>query len=986
MSRVGRSSAARPPRRGRSRAGKSSEPARARTSVELAASEAPVADRVPRSDAVIKIRGARTHNLRNVDLDLPRNELVVITGPSGSGKSSLAFDTIFAEGQRRYVESLSVAARQFLSQLPKPDVDLIEGLSPAVAISQENRGRNPRSTVGTATEIHDYLRLLFARVGKVYSHRTGRLMQRHSIEDMVDAVMALPEGTRFSILAPVVVDRPGDHADVLEDLRRQGFPRISVDEEVCDPAEVGPLDPERRHTIEVYVDRLKMKDGLRGRVADSIDQAVQLSGGRSKVLTLDGEKLEFSQHHADLAEGVVYPEITPSSFSFNSPEGACPECDGLGSRTVIDPRRIVPDPRRSIAEGAVVPAAARGGHALRKRIEAVIAHLGAHSDAPWADLKEEVKIAILEGTGAEVVPSLGEQPFEGVRPWLERRLREAQGRGAAEESEDAGAVDELSGYLTEERCRACEGQRLRIEARMVRIEGKNIPELSVMPLDELAELVSAWRFEGEEREIAEAVLDQVRKRLAFLVEVGLGYLTLDRTTMTLSGGESQRIRLATQVGAALVGITYILDEPSIGLHQRDNHRLIATLEHLRDLGNSVIVVEHDEATMRAADWIVDMGPGAGVHGGHVVAQGRLDDLLGHERSSTGLYLSGRRKIAVPEKRRRPSGGSIVIKKARGHNLRGLTVRIPLGCLTCVTGVSGSGKSTLVIDTLLPEAARAKGAGSRWGLEHDGIDGLQHLDKVIHVDQSPIGRSARSNPATYTGIFTELRQVWANLPEARVRGYQPPRFSFNVKGGRCEACLGEGVKRIEMHFLPDLFVTCRTCEGRRYNRETLAIRMRGKSIADVLEMTVAEAHEFFVTHKNVRHKLEVLRDVGLGYVRLGQSASTLSGGEAQRIKLARELSKKATGGTLFVLDEPTTGLHFGDVEQLLGVLQRLVDGGNTVVVIEHDLDVIKCADHVIDIGPEGGTGGGMLVASGTPEQVARTDASHTGRFLRGVLEG
>ena len=999
MSRVGRSSAARPPRRGRSRVGKSSPPpegASAREEPATPDDSAPARTSPVRTNAstersrpapgpgapIIRIRGARTHNLAGVDLDLPRNELIVITGPSGSGKSSLAFDTIFAEGQRRYVESLSVAARQFLSQLPKPDADLIDGLSPTVAISQENRGRNPRSTVGTATEIHDYLRLLFARVGKVYSHETGEVMRRHSLEDMVDAVMELPDGARFSVLAPVAVDRPGDHAELLDELRRSGYARVAVDDEVVDLSDIGPLDPDRRHTIEVYVDRLKMKEGLRGRLADSIEQAARLAGGRVKVLPLDGEPLEFSEHHAELETGIVYPEITPSLFSFNSIDGACPACDGLGSRTVLDPRRIVPDPSRSLADGAILPAAGRGGHVLRKRIEAVAAHLGDRLDQPWQALDEEIKIAILEGTGDERVDGL-DGAFEGVRPWLERRLHEAENR-TADDGDEPAAVEELSGYLVEETCRVCEGQRLRLEARMVRVEGKNIHELSVMPLDELRALVASWRFEGEEQEIAEAVLDQVRKRLDFLVEVGLGYLTLARTTMTLSGGESQRIRLATQVGAALVGITYVLDEPSIGLHQRDNHRLIATLEHLRDLGNTVIVVEHDEDTMRAADWIVDMGPGAGRFGGRVVAEGPLDSLLRNEHSVTGLYLSGQRRIEVPAERRRPKGGAIVIKKARGHNLRDLTVRIPLGCLTCVTGVSGSGKSTLVIDTLLPEAARVCGGAPRYGLEHGSIDGLRHIDKVIHVDQSPIGRTARSNPATYTGIFTELRQVYASLNESKMRGYKPPRFSFNVKGGRCEACLGDGVKRIEMHFLPDLYVTCRTCGGRRYNRETLAVRMRGKSIADVLEMSVAEAHEFFVTHKNIRHKLEVLRDVGLGYLTLGQSSTTLSGGEAQRIKLARELSRKATGRTLFILDEPTTGLHFGDVEQLLGVLQRLVDEGNTVVVIEHDLELIKSADHVVDIGPEGGTGGGRLVASGTPEQVARTEGSHTGAFLRRVL--
>jgi excinuclease ABC subunit A len=975
VSRGSRAADAPAQRRGRSRPARAPEPA------PVTASADPIeAFTGPR----IVVRGARTHNLANVDVDLPRDKLVVVTGPSGSGKSSLAFDTVFAEGQRRYVESLSVAARAYLAQLPKPDADLIEGLSPAVAISQSSAARHPRSTVGTVTEIHDYLRLLYARVGEVVSWRSGKPMQRHSIQDMVEAVLALPDDTRLSILAPVVVGRVGDHADLVDDLRRRGFVRVAIDDVVRDLSEPITLDADERHTIEVYVDRLKLKDGIRGRLADSLEIAAGLTGGVVKVLTLEGQVLQFSERYTDFEHELAYPDITPTLFSFNSPAGACPECDGLGVVEVFDPRRIVPDPSLSLAAGAIRALAGRGGAKLRKQLPALAKHLGIGMDTAWRDLPGEAKIAVLEGTG-EPVAELG-GAFEGVRPLLRRRLAELEARAAQDEEsdDDEAPPSEVRAFLGEERCRACEGTRLRLEARMVRVQGKPIHELAAMPLAELRAWIDALELPGESGEVAQVVLDQVRKRLGFLVDVGLHYLTLDRTAVSLSGGESQRIRLATQVGAALVGITYILDEPSIGLHQRDNDRLIAALHRLRDLGNTVIVVEHDEATMRAADWVVDMGPGAGAAGGRVVCAGTPAHVQAHPASVTGAWLSGRASVPVPSQRRRAQAGAVVVKKASGNNLSGVTARFPLGMLTCVTGVSGSGKSTLVIDTLLPEAARVLNGAASVPLPHAGIDGLDLLDKVIHVDQSPIGRSARSNPATYTGIFAELRQTYAQLPEAKIRGYTPARFSFNVKGGRCEACQGEGVRRIEMHFLPDLFVTCQTCNGRRYNRETLAITMRGKSIADVLAMSVAEACDFFVAHPQTRNKLEVLRDVGLGYVALGQSALTLSGGEAQRIKLARELARKATGRTLFILDEPTTGLHFGDVKQLIGVLQRLCDEGNTVVVIEHDLDVIKSADHVIDLGPDGGAGGGKIVATGTPEAVAKSDGGHTSRYLRRVL--
>ncbi|HEY0135041.1 MAG TPA: excinuclease ABC subunit UvrA [Nannocystis sp.] len=945
---------------------------------------APLAPQVPAP--CIRIRGARTHNLQSIDLDLPRGKLVVITGPSGSGKSSLAFHTIFAEGQRRYVESLSASARQFLAQLPKPDADLIEGLSPAIAIEQSPGGRNPRSTVGTSTEVYDFLRLLYARVGEVYSYKTGKPIRRHTIEDMLAGTLALPPGTRFSVIAPVVRGQPGDHAELLADLRRQGFSRVAIDDEVRDLADTITLDPGKRHTIEVYVDRLVMKEGVRGRLADSFEVALRLTGGLVKILTIEGQELLFSEQYADFDHGLAYPEITPSLFSFNSPDGACPECDGLGSRRVFDPRRLVPNEHLSLKEGALHVWTRRGGRASTQALQALSEHYKFDLFAPWIKLPDEVKIVLLQGSGDEAIPALGKKPtpFEGVIPSLERRLREAE-TTAGESDEEGGTLEEVEALMSEVVCTSCEGQRLRQEARMVKIGGHNISEISAWPIEQLLPFLERLELGEERNEVAEAILGQSRQRLRFMLEVGLGYLTLDRTTMTLSGGEAQRIRLATQVGAALVGVTYILDEPSIGLHQRDNDRLIAALIRLRDLGNTVLVVEHDEDTIRAADFLVDMGPGAGVQGGRVVAAGPLQEVLANRRSLTAAYLTGRMSIPLPEKYRRSIGPALVISHATGHNLKDVTVKIPLGTFTCVTGVSGSGKSSLIIDTLLPEAVRRLNGGSGFGLAHHGITGLENLDKVIHVDQSPIGRSPRSNPATYTGLFAELRTLFANLSESKVRGYTPARFSFNVKGGRCESCQGDGVRRIEMHFLADVFVTCRACNGRRYNRETLAVTYRGKSIADVLAMSVSDACDFFANYPALRQKLETLRDVGLGYVTLGQSALTLSGGEAQRIKLAKELAKKSTGKTLFILDEPTTGLHFGDIKLLLKVLDRLVDEGNTVVVIEHNLDVIKCADHIIDIGPEGGSRGGELVASGTPPQVARVAASATGKYLARVLQ-
>ena len=940
--------------------------------------------RLPGPPRAIRVQGARTHNLAEIDVELPRDALVVITGPSGSGKSSLAFDTIFAEGQRRYVESLSVGARQFLAQLPKPDVDLVEGLSPTVAIQQENRGRNPRSTVGTASEVYDFLRLVYARTGHVHSPTSGARLRRHSVEDMVEAILALPDGTRFSILAPVAVDAPGDQAELLDDLRRQGFVRVAIDDVVRDLGEPFDLDPQRRHTVEVYVDRLKLKDGVRGRVADSVETAVGLSGGALKILPLEGEPLEFSSRFRDEDGDLVFPEITPSLFSFNSPDGACPRCDGLGRRTIFDPARVVPNERLSLGEGAARPLARRGGSA-KKQLKALAEHLGISLETPWDELPPEVQVAILEGTGSEPVPGLARKPtpYEGVLPGLRRRLREAEG------GDDEG-LDELAEYMRAVTCEVCKGARLRPEALAVRVGGRSLPELAVLPLEELLPLLEAVvagkgedPHDAEEREIAAAPLEQALGRLRSALELGLGYLTLDRTVTSLSGGEAQRLRLATQIGSALVGVTYVLDEPSVGLHARDSDRLVAMLHRLRDLGNTVLVVEHDDGTIRAADHVVEMGPGAGVHGGHVVAQGPLAEFLELPDSLTASYLSGRAVIPVPKKRRK-GRRKLQVRGATGRNLQDVSVAFPVGSLTCVTGVSGSGKSSLVVETLLPEARRRISGANAYGLAHASIEGLEHFDRVIAVDQGPIGRSPRSNPATYTGIFTDLRNLYAGLPEARMRGYGASRFSFNVKGGRCESCKGEGVRRVEMHFLPDVYVTCQTCDGRRYNRETLAITYRGKNVAEVLELSVAEACDLLGNQPALRQKLEVLRDVGLGYLTLGQSALSLSGGEAQRIKLAKELGRRSTGNTLVVLDEPTTGLHVHDVRVLLDVFDRLVDEGNTMIVIEHDLDVVAHADHVIDMGPEGGTGGGEVVASGTPEQVSRKARGHTARYLKAKL--
>ena len=936
----------------------------------------------------IHIRGARTHNLKNIDLTLPRDRLIVITGLSGSGKSSLAFDTIYAEGQRRYVESLSAYARQFLSVMEKPDVDHIEGLSPAIAIEQKSTSHNPRSTVGTITEIYDYLRLLFARAGEPRCPEHHLPLAAQTVSQMVDAILAQAEGSRWMLLAPLVEGRKGEHQQIFTELRAQGFIRARVDGEIVELDQSPRLDKKRKHTIEAVVDRFKIRPDLRQRLAESLETALHLGAGLVRVVAMDDPQraLVFSARYACPECGFSLPELEPRLFSFNNPHGACPACDGLGSRTFFDPAKVVSHPELSLRAGAIRSWDRRNRYYFRL-LQALAEHDGFDIDTPFQNLPRQIQNRILHGTGDEAIEIRYQnedgrtvcrrQPFEGVIPNMERRYRET----------DSPAVrEELAKYLGHQPCPECGGSRLNRAARHVFVAGRNLPEITAMPVGRALEFFLDLQLPGARGEIAERILKEIRDRLKFLVNVGLDYLDLARQADTLSGGEAQRIRLASQIGAGLVGVMYVLDEPSIGLHQRDNERLLNTLRYLRDLGNTVIVVEHDEDAIRTADHVVDIGPGAGVHGGEVVAQGSPEDIIRHPHSLTGHYLSGRRRIEIPARRTPPDPErQIRIRGASGNNLKGIDVDIPVGLMTCVTGVSGSGKSTLINDTLYRNAALAvNGTVSEDPAPCAEILGLEAFDKVVDIDQSPIGRTPRSNPATYTGLFTPIRELFAATPEARARGYTPGRFSFNVKGGRCEACQGDGVIRVEMHFLADIYVQCDVCQGRRYNRETLEIRYKGKTIHEVLEMTVEEARDFFDPIPAVARKLQTLIDVGLSYIRLGQSATTLSGGEAQRVKLAKELSKRDTGRTLYILDEPTTGLHFHDIQQLLQVLHRLRDHGNTIVVIEHNLDVIKTADWVIDLGPEGGEGGGELLCSGPPEAVAEAPQSHTGRFLKALL--
>ena len=935
----------------------------------------------------IVIKGAREHNLQNVDLELPRDKFIVITGISGSGKSSLAFDTIYAEGQRRYVESLSAYARQFLGQMKKPEMDYIEGLSPAISIDQKTTRVNPRSTVGTITEIYDYLRLLFARIGKPHCYLCGREIEQQTSTQIVDRIMDDGEGERIIILAPVVRDRKGEHQRVFERLREQGFVRVRVDGEIHDLEDEFDLDRNRKHSIDVVVDRLVVRRDteFRKRLADSVETALQLGEGTVRVLNHDtGEERIYSEHFACPDCGINFEEISPRMFSFNSPHGACPECNGLGSKLEIDPDLVVPYPERSINEGAIVPWSKSGkrDNYYHQMLRAVAEHYGFSLDTPFRDLDEEHRRAILYGTDEKIQFVFQRKNrtyrvnrrFEGVIPRMERIYMETKSNYMR---------TYIGRFMSNHACPVCGGSRLRPESLSVTINGRSIHDVVEMSIREAHEFFDSLKLTEREEYIAREVLKEIRERLRFLIDVGLDYLTLSRSSGTLSGGEAQRIRLATQIGSGLVGVLYILDEPSIGLHQRDNRRLIETLKRLRDLGNTLIVVEHDEETILSADHVVDIGPGAGEHGGCVVAEGTPEEIMEDPDSLTGAYLSGRETIPLPEVRRRPSGKYLTVRGAAENNLREIDVRIPLGLFTCVTGVSGSGKSTLVNDILYRGVYERLNHKHMNAGRHTDIEGLQHIDKVVMIDQSPIGRTPRSNPATYTGVFTHIRELFAQTPEARKRGYRPGRFSFNVKGGRCEACGGDGIIKIEMHFLADVYVPCEVCRGRRYNEETLEIRYRGRNIAEVLDMTVEEALEFFENIPQVRRKLQTLYDVGLGYIKLGQPATTLSGGEAQRVKLAKELSRRSTGSTLYILDEPTTGLHFDDIKKLLNVLGRLVDAGNTAVVIEHNLDVIKSADHIIDLGPEGGERGGLVVAEGTPEEVAAS-GTHTGRFLREVL--
>ncbi|MCX7680599.1 MAG: excinuclease ABC subunit UvrA [Anaerolineae bacterium] len=977
------------------------------------------------SQGSIIVRGAREHNLKNITVEIPRYKLVVITGISGSGKSSLAFDTIYAEGQRRYVESLSAYARQFLGQMEKPDVDQIEGLSPAISIDQRGVSHNPRSTVGTVTEIYDYLRLLYARIGIPHCPRCGREVTKQSAQQIVDAVMGMPAGTRFQVLAPLVRERKGHHQAIFEDVRKAGFVRVRVDGRIYDVDEEIELDRYKMHTIEAVVDRLIIpepaegqEDGFRSRLTDSVETALRLGDGIVIINDVSAEPprdILYSEHLACPVCGISLPEIEPRTFSFNTPHGACPECQGLGSRLELDPELIVPNPDESIEDGAIYAwnDTTRDSYHWHL-LQAVCEHFGIPTDVPWRRLNHAQQQILLYGSGNELirVRYVGRDGrshthlthFEGVIPNLQRRYQETDSDYVRSKIEE---------FMTHRPCPACGGARLRPEALAVTVAGKSIHELVRWPVKRLLEWVnelSGFRFQagdtaarGErdeaetfepappgspltdrEWQIARRILKEVHARLRFMVNVGLDYLTLDRTAVTLAGGEAQRIRLATQIGSQLTGVLYVLDEPSIGLHQRDNARLIRTLLDMRDLGNTLIVVEHDEETIRAADWIIDLGPGAGEHGGEVVVAGTVEDVMACPESLTGAYLSGRRRIPVPPRRRPGNGAEIVVRGARAHNLKNIDVHIPLGKFVCITGVSGSGKSTLIVEVLYRRLAQMLHGSREPAGEHEAIEGVEHIDKVINIDQSPIGRTPRSNPATYTNLFTHIRDLFASLPEARMRGYKAGRFSFNVKGGRCEACQGHGTLRIEMQFLPDIYVPCDVCRGRRYNRETLQLRYKGKNIAEVLDMTVSEAMEFFAHIPAIMAKLETLNEVGLGYIRLGQPAPTLSGGEAQRVKLSRELSKRATGRTLYVLDEPSVGLHAADVDRLIAVLNKLVDAGNTVVIIEHHPDIIKVADWIIDLGPEGGDAGGEIVAEGTPEQVAQVEASYTAQFLRKLL--
>ncbi len=937
-------------------------------------------------DNVIKIKGARAHNLKNINIEIPRDKLIVVTGLSGSGKSSLAFDTIYAEGQRRYVESLSSYARQFLGQMDKPDVDNIEGLSPAISIDQKTTSHNPRSTVGTVTEIYDYLRLLFARAGRPHCPKCGKPIAQQSVDQMLDQVLQIPEGTKLLIMAQVVRGKKGEHRKVLEHIRHEGYVRVRVDGEIHDVNDDIRLEKTKKHTIEVVIDRLVVREGIRQRLADSMETALKLGEGVAYVQIVDGELMMFSENFACVDCGISLPEIAPRMFSFNNPYGACPECTGLGSHMEFDEELVLPDPTLSVGDGAIAPISRNVNSYAMCAMDAVLRQHGYSLDTPWQELDRKTRDVLLHGSDGErftfrYTNMFGENkeyhvPFEGVMPLLSRRYEETDSDEMRESYEN---------YMTNIPCKSCHGARLKPETLSVTVGGRNIHEVTELTIRECEEFFSHLELTEREEKIARQILKEIHARLTFLLNVGLDYLTLSRAAGTLSGGEAQRIRLATQIGSGLMGVLYILDEPSIGLHQRDNNRLLATLKHLRDLGNTLIVVEHDEDTMYAADHIIDIGPGAGAHGGRVVAVGTAQEIMQVPESVTGQYLSRAKYIPVPSKRRKGNGNFIEILGAKENNLKNLNVKIPLGTLTLVTGVSGSGKSTLVNEILYKGiASRLYHAKGKPGA-HKKIKGLEHIDKIIDIDQQPIGRTPRSNPATYTGVFDAIRELFSQTSEAKMRGYKAGRFSFNVKGGRCEACRGDGILKIEMHFLPDVYVPCEVCKGARYNRETLEVRYKGKTIADVLDMTIDEAVELFKNVPKIARKLQIIQDVGLGYIKLGQPATTLSGGEAQRVKLATELSRRSTGKTLYILDEPTTGLHTADIDKLLGILHRLVDGGDTVVVIEHNLDVIKTADHIIDLGPEGGDKGGTIVAEGRPEAIVRVPESYTGKFLKPLLE-